>query len=221
MEQAPPVPTKASPKLYMTPQVAKRRDGLCPSLFDLGLDLSQAAKRNPGGLNKTYRTTSDLLLQIKDRDGSKKEEIEAVILVQSITEGIKEMVGPDADIVGFQFRPEGCEWILQLNSTLNDADKNYELEVVLFANAVQGVTHYVADTLLVTKGQRDPNPLAPPLKGYREAKQVFEHLALKVRKSVVRHEFPDFPEGCKGRPFREVYQLNARVSLCGGLVAGC
>jgi hypothetical protein len=28
----------------------------------------------------------------------------------------------------------------------------------------------------------------------------------------VRLEFPEFPEGCKGRAFREVYQLNARVS---------
>jgi hypothetical protein len=35
---------------------------------------------------------------------------------------------------------------------------------------------------------------------------------LQVRKAIVKLEFPEFPEGCKGKPFRDVYQLNARVS---------
>ena len=51
-----------------------------------------------------------------------------------------------------------------------------------------------------------------PMKGFREAKSSFDFLVLQVRKAVVKLEFPEFPEGCKGRPFREVYQLNARVS---------
>ena len=40
----------------------------------------------------------------------------------------------------------------------------------------------------------------------------FEEFTLDIKKAVVKCEFPEFPEGCKGRPFREVYQLNARVS---------
>ena len=42
-------------------------------------------------------------------------------------------------------------------------------------------------------------------------KKVFDEVALDVKKAVVRCEMPEFPEGCKGRTFREIYQLNARV----------
>jgi hypothetical protein len=45
-----------------------------------------------------------------------------------------------------------------------------------------------------------------------DAKAVFEMLSIAVWKAVVRLEVPEFPEGCKGVAFREVYQLNARVS---------
>lgn len=43
-------------------------------------------------------------------------------------------------------------------------------------------------------------------------KKVFDEVALDVKKAIVRCEMPEFPEGCKGRTFREIYQLNARVS---------
>jgi len=42
--------------------------------------------------------------------------------------------------------------------------------------------------------------------------QAFELIALDVKKALVRVEFPMFPEGCREKTFREVYQLNARVS---------
>lgn len=41
--------------------------------------------------------------------------------------------------------------------------------------------------------------------------KAFGDVALDVRKALVRVEFPVFPEGCKDRTFREVYQLNARL----------
>ena len=213
VEKAPPAPPRSSPKLYMTPQIAKRRDGLQPSLLNLSENISKAAKKNPGGLNKPYRTTSELLLQIKDSDGRSKEENEIETLVESINEAILKLVGPDEDIVSCEFNRAGCQWDMELNSSLNSANENYRLEVILLANDVEGMTNYVVDTLMVPKVEVDPNPLAPPLRGYREAKQAFELLSLKVRKAVVQYEFPDFPEGCKGRTFREVYQLNARVRV--------
>jgi hypothetical protein len=199
----------------MTPHLKKRKDGLSPSFLELGEGntVSPSSQRdNPGGSNKHYRTNSELLLQIKEKNGIRKEDQEIPALVEAIHDAIDEMVGPEEDIFSVDFVPSGCTWHLELSSGLNDADENYRLEVVLLANHADGANHYVADTLLVCKGEVDPNPLAPPLKGYREAKQVFETLSLKVRKAIVRYEFPDFPEGCKGRPFREVYQLNARVS---------
>ena len=44
--------------------------------------------------------------------------------------------------------------------------------------------------------------------------RAFGDIELDVRKALVRVEFPVFPEGCKDKTFREVYQLNARVSSC-------
>jgi hypothetical protein len=45
------------------------------------------------------------------------------------------------------------------------------------------------------------------------AKDIFEEVGLDVKKAVVKCEFPAFPEGCQGNTFREIYQLNARVSV--------
>ena len=41
---------------------------------------------------------------------------------------------------------------------------------------------------------------------------AFKNLCLDVRKALTRLEFPIFPKGCRDRTFKEVYQLNARVS---------
>ena len=63
-EQAnPPAPPKANgtPKFYMTPHLAKRKDGLCPSLL---IDQGGIKKDKPGYLTKSYQTNSNYLLQI-------------------------------------------------------------------------------------------------------------------------------------------------------------
>ena len=191
----------------MTPQLKKRRDGLCPSLFNV----EDTNKAVPGGVSKQYRTNSNLLLQVPQREGISKEVLEMQALVESITKGLKAKIGPEKDVVSLDFKPQGCRWLMEFNDKLNGASDNYRIEVICKANEFHGVTNYVIDTMMIPKGEPDPNPLAPPLKGYREAKQAFDLVAIAARKSVVRLEFPEFPEGCKGRPFREVYQLNARV----------
>lgn len=49
--------------------------------------------------------------------------------------------------------------------------------------------------------------------GYRDdMKSAMEWVSYGVRRSMARSMFPQFPEGCQGRPFREVYQLNKKVS---------
>lgn len=133
-------------------------------------------------------------------------------LVESITKGLKAKVGPEKDVIAMDFIPQGCRWLMDLNPESNDAGDNYRIEIICKANEINGLLNYVVDTLMIPTGEPDPNPLAPPKKGYREAKAAFDLVAIAARKSVVRLEFPEFPEGCKGRPFREVYQLNARVS---------
>jgi hypothetical protein len=218
MEQAPPPAPpggSATPKLYMTPQLAKRRDGLCPSfLGDNSKGPNGGTKAPPGGASKTYRTNSQLLLQVKEEGKDvPREWVELQTLIESVNAALDKIVGPRADIASKEFQPAGCTWRMELDPNLNHgAEKNYRLEVVCLANSAAGITNYVFDTKLVPKVPVvDPDPLAPPLKGYNDAKAAFDVATLAVRKAIVRLEFPEFPEGCKGRPFREVYQLNARV----------
>ena len=210
MEQAPPAPPRDhSPQLYMTPQLQKRRDGLCPGLFLA--DGDGKSKRYPGGLSKDYRTNSKLLLQIEEREGIPREILELQTVVDSVSAALKEFVSHSREVISLDFIPKGCTWVIELNSSLGEADENFRLEVKVLANDINGITNYVAETVLQPKVTVDPSPIAPPLPGTKEVKPVFDLLCIAVRKSVVRLEFPEFPEGCKGVSFREIYQLNARV----------
>ena len=44
-----------------------------------------------------------------------------------------------------------------------------------------------------------------------DIKHSVEWISYGIRRSMARSMFPQFPEGCRGRPFREVYQLNKKV----------
>jgi hypothetical protein len=46
-----------------------------------------------------------------------------------------------------------------------------------------------------------------------DIKNAMEWVSYGIRRSMARSMFPQFPEGCQGRPFREIYQLNKKVSL--------
>jgi hypothetical protein len=210
MDSAPPGPPSGTPMLFMTPYLAKRKDGLCPSLLlESSIDPKQS---NPGGLCKHYQTKSGLLLQVKCSDVKNRAAVEFQTLVDSIKEVLEELTSPTEDVVSMELNPQGCEWKLELNPSLNDADQNYFISVICLANELHGVCNYVIDTRLIPKGVIDTSPLAPPLKGFKEAKATFDFVGLQVRKAIVKLEFPEFPEGCKGKAFRDVYQLNARVS---------
>mmetsp|Transcript_25021 Transcript_25021/g.58694 ORF Transcript_25021/g.58694 Transcript_25021/m.58694 type:complete len:574 (+) Transcript_25021:312-2033(+) len=199
---APPAPA-GSPELYMTPQLQKRRDGLCPGLF---VSFGGKERKVNGGLCKEYRTNSKILLQVEEREGIPREILELQTLVDSVSTGLKDFVSNSRDVISLDFVPKGCTWIIELNSGLNEADENFRLDVRVLANDIQGVTNYVAETIL--QPLQPGNGNAP---GMKEAKPVFDLLCIAVRKSVVRLEFPEFPEGCKGVAFREIYQLNARL----------
>ncbi|KAL3783906.1 hypothetical protein HJC23_007644 [Cyclotella cryptica] len=42
-------------------------------------------------------------------------------------------------------------------------------------------------------------------------KNAMEWVSFGIRRSMSRSMFPQFPEGCQGKPFREVYQLNKKL----------
>jgi len=214
MEQSPPPAPGDSPKLYMTPHLSKRKDGLCPSLLNETIG-TKPPKEKPGYVHKNYQTNSSLLLQVRDKKGVPREIMELQTLIEAINKALKAMVkSEDAKLMsGLRFKPEGCIWKMEFDPSL-EADSSYRMEVICQANAGEhGNTNYLIDSVMIPKKPVDPNPLAPTLPGFKAAKAAFDKVAIIVRKSIVGLEFPEFPEGCKGKQFREVYQLNARVSL--------
>jgi len=196
----------ASPQLYMTPQLSKRRDGLAPSLLDLNKEFDNSKTSH----SKSYRTSTKYL-------NAGNDELQTII--EAIHANLEKMVDANSghsrhssreskDLTGMKFEAKGCMWVLKFNPYLR-ADA-YQLIVVCSAcSEGQGYTAYVVETSLINKGKGTLTSTNE--QGYKEAKACFDNVALQARKAVVKCEFPDFPEGCKGRPFREVYQLNARL----------
>jgi hypothetical protein len=177
----------------------------------------------PGHVIKTYQTNSDLLLQIKDREGTPRSVMELQTIIEVINKALKALcTDPDKQLIArLKFKPEGCIWRLAFHPSLgNSADQSYRAEVICFANAAEEVnsrTNYLIEsTLIPTSAPADdadrPSTLIPShLEGYKEAKAAFEIIAVAVRKAVVRLEFPNFPHGGGPALFRDIYQLNARV----------
>jgi hypothetical protein len=209
-----PIAPGSSGKVYLTPQIekqAKRREGLCPSLLmdnHVQASLSKAGNGH-SAITKTYQTNSRLLTPtIRDLDND-AEELKAI--VDSVNKYLSEIVDEKrkkTDLISMKFIPKGCTWVMDMNSDVGAPD--YVITVCVLATGEgNGTTTFVVDTNLVGKSSKSLTSTSLP--GFREAKGVLEHTALIVRKGVVRCEFPVFPEGLKGRTFREIYQLNARV----------
>lgn len=203
----PPAPVGTTPTLYLTPQLEKRPDGLAPSLLDLSTAIKTGSTHDSSSslACKSYRTSSQYLKATPKDDSRELQTI--VDSIMSTLEAMTDAKSGTKDLVSMTFEPQGCVWSLEFNPRLRA--QNYQLQVICKGCAdSKGNNAYVVDTVLVPK--RKPSQQDS---GLKEATEAFEFAQLQVRKAIVKLEFPDFPEGCKGRPFREVYQLNARVSV--------
>lgn len=191
----------------MTPQLQKRRDGLAPSLLELASREPQDPKTS---LLKSYQTSSKYLASSVINCVNVDDSQELQKIVDSIATTLEELVDRDSgtkDLASIKFQATGCKWTLEFNPTLRADD--HKLEVVCCAceeGGNQG-NAYIVDTTLVPKKSGSSQTGA----GFKEAKAAYDFVGLQVRKAVVRCEFPEFPEGCKGKPFRDIYQLNARL----------
>lgn len=193
----------------MTPQLAKRKDGLCPSLLNDEVLQVPAPKGGPSyaAISKSYQTNTKYLKESIRELENVAEELK--FISDSVNTFLKQHFKSTEDIVSIDFEPKGCTWRLELNEETVQAP-DYRIQIVCMAtDAGNKRTVFVVDTALV--GKNDKSISSTSLPGFKEAKGTFEALSLVVRKAVVKCEFPEFPEGCKGRAFREVYQLNARV----------
>lgn len=206
--------SSTSRNVYLTPQIekqAKRREGLCPSLLrNDHATLSQSKTANgTAACTKSYQTNTKYMSPVIQDLESDAEEL------QYITNSINKYLGKivdekkkKSDLVGIKFKPKGCKWLLEINQDIGAPD--YMITVVCYAKGEgNGITTFVVDTNLV--GKSSDTITSTSLPGFQEAKGVLEFTALAVRKGVVRCEFPVFPEGLKGKTFRSIYQLNARL----------
>jgi len=217
MSKAPPPPPKGpkgfgeSKQLYMTPILAKRKDRLAPSLLK---ERQGVAETDGIVITKSYRTSSACLASLQTDINTRDEETEAYELqsiVGSVQSCLDSLVGPEEDCVELDFQPQGCSWTLELSQSFGDAHKNYYIDTTCLARKKIPHTIYEVKSSLVPKSRPSSTEEANQLKGFREAKSVFDFVVLEVRKAVVLIEFPEFPEGMKGKTFRQVYQLNARL----------
>lgn len=213
----------SSGKVYLTPQiekVAKRRNGLCPSLLG-DKHIEQVSAKNPTmcAAIKSYQTNTKYMNE--DIRELKNHGEEFKFITDSVQNFLRDCIDEkrqSTDLVTLDFQPKGCTWSMELNPTIGAPD--YMIQVQCLARpGEKGTTTFVVDTKLVGKSSKSIASTSLP--GFREAKATFEMAALVVRKAVVKCEFPNFPEGCKGRTFREVYQLNARVSYSEDLKGTC
>ena len=83
------------------------------------------------------------------------------------------------------------------------------------ANNVRHAKTYAVDLSVVDDSPDHPisrwsSQEASENRGYM--KNAMEWVSFAIRRSMARSMFPQFPEGCQGKPFREVYQLNKKVS---------
>ena len=200
-----------SAKIYMTPQLAKRKDGLCPSLLTDGHVPNPKGSSGHAAMTKSYQTNTRFLnKKIRDLENDADELKFIIDSIQEFLEDIVDTRKHSTDIISLKFRPKGCMWVMEFNSSIGAPD--YQIQVVCLAKGgANDTTTFVVDTNLV--GKQAKSVASTSLPGFREAKACFEATSLVARKAVVRCEFPNFPEGNKGKAFREVYQLNARVSI--------
>jgi hypothetical protein len=210
MPSVPPAPV-GSAKVYMTPQLAKRRDGLAPGLLGDNHFSVVNSKSGTGlaAITKSYQTNSRFLNHsVKDLENDAEELKYITDSIHSFLRDVIDEKKHTTDLISLKFQPNGCTWTMDLNPSVGAP--NYMVQVCCLARSGgNGTTTFVTDTLLVGKDAKSVTSTSLP--GFREAKATFEMAALVVRKAVVKCEFPDFPEGCKGKAFREIYQLNARV----------
>eukprot|EP00429_Kryptoperidinium_foliaceum_P005017 CAMPEP_0176021132 /NCGR_PEP_ID=MMETSP0120_2-20121206/10254_1 /TAXON_ID=160619 /ORGANISM="Kryptoperidinium foliaceum, Strain CCMP 1326" /LENGTH=124 /DNA_ID=CAMNT_0017354241 /DNA_START=207 /DNA_END=577 /DNA_ORIENTATION=+ len=123
MPSAPP-PPHGSSKVYLTPQiekVAKRRNGLCPSLLgDKHMEMVTAKGGPPNAAAiKSYQTNTKYLNE--DIRNLKNDGEELKFITDSINHFLKDCIDEkrqSTDLISMDFKPKGCIWNLELNSSI-------------------------------------------------------------------------------------------------------
>uniref|UniRef100_A0A7S2W826 Protein kinase domain-containing protein n=1 Tax=Eucampia antarctica TaxID=49252 RepID=A0A7S2W826_9STRA len=146
---------------------------------------------------------------------SSKEELER--LVHSLSASLmdtKSSYGSKGEdrykVTDVSFEPDGCDW----NATVVPENDGETFTIELDCNEVIEDTD-PTEKISQTKEYKRHYSVCMTRSGVKfdpaKAKKIFDLIGLDVRKSIVRLDFPKFPEGLKSVTFREIYQLNARL----------
>jgi hypothetical protein len=214
-----PPPPEVTGEFYTTPALEKRDDYLCPQ--KLSDDYTSCMSDDNGGVwfsrtTALYRTNSKYLNSTVRKLNDDSLELE--FITSSITEFLRQLGMNDPNISGMEFFAQGCTWTLDLDETILGTP-NYQIHVTCFARREKkdGTTTFILATSLFDKEEK--SLASKSLPGFTEAIATFDKAAVTVRKSVVRCEFPKFPEGLRvvgehskeAKLFKEVYKLKSMV----------
>lgn len=201
-------------EFYLTRQIAARDDGLSPTKLPANYSSTLHSKdlKPSAPLQISYETNSNLLNSaIRDQNDSSAE---LEFLCESISNFLVENVDEEEQqsaLVGLDFEVEGCVWKMVLNPSL-DAEE-FQVHVTLAGKRSQDRkgSVWVTRTALVYADDETEIPKSD-VADLPELIATVEQTALVIRKAIIKCELPEFPEGGKGRRFKEVYKLNAKVS---------
>ena len=194
--------------LYTTPQIEARDDGLCPTKLP---DNFSGSLSNSKDCVISFQTNSQLLNRKVREESDTSAELEFICesLSKCILENVDEVEKKSA-LISLDFKIEGCIWTMDLNPSL--CTDGLQIQVTLLArNDEQKGTIWATETSLVYVNGENVVVAKEEAQKYPTSRAALEQTALVIRKAVLKCEFPEFPEGGKGRRFKQVYKLNAKV----------
>jgi len=160
-------------------------------------------------------------LEVTSNDPS--QELEKLVSV--VSKGINSFSFTELE----QFTPHGCEWVFFISKNnaqckgLKPCTKkdNFWVQVVCVEKNVNSsldsrlsrsfrrmkkmMSHSIEMVLKCPENHNQPSDRTM-------AKERFLRLSYQLRKLVAQLEFPAFPDGNSGRPFKEVYKLNEEIN---------
>lgn len=200
---------RSSSKLfYSNPEINARDDGLCPTR----LPDDYTGSINPSDEYIIYCQTNSKLLnhEIQAKDDA---SVELEFICESISRFVMENVDEEEQnsaLISLDFDIDGCIWKMGMNPSVSQPGVEVQVTLLARNDKVAGRL-WVTETCLVDVNDGGSIMMKSQLKDLPLAKATLEQTALVIRKAVVRCEFPEFPEGGKGRAFKEVYKLNAKL----------
>lgn len=149
--------------------MAKRKDGLCPSLLQFYGKHQTPYLEKPGHIVKTYQTNSNLLRQIRVPNGLSRAAVELQTIIEVIHRTLRALSSSSSRnsddpseqkkkqlIASVQFNPEGCIWKLAFHSSLGHrADESHCMEFVCCANSALSGEETKVATAAETKNSDD------------------------------------------------------------------